>query len=55
MTHVKNKQLWILFQVEAAFKRFDQTGNDKLNLKEFSDMMSKRSDSKANASDMEFI
>lgn len=33
-------------QVEAAFKRFDQTGNDKLNLKEFSDMMSKRSDSK---------
>ena len=33
-------------QVEAAFKRFDQTGNEKLNFKEFSDMMTKRSDSK---------
>ena len=35
-------------QVEAAFKRFDQTGNEKLNFKEFSDMMTKRSDSKRN-------
>ena len=32
--------------MEAAFKRFDQTGNEKLNFKEFSDMMTKRSDSK---------
>jgi len=31
-------------QVEAAFKRFDQTGNEKLNFKEFSDMMTKRAD-----------
>ena len=31
-----------------AFKRFDQTGNEKLNFKEFSDMMTKRSDSKRN-------
>merc|ERR1719192_2972076 len=29
-------------QVEAAFKRFDQTGNDKLNFQEFNDMMSRR-------------
>ena len=35
-------------QVEAAFKRFDQTGNEKLNFKEFSNMMTKRSDSKRN-------
>ena len=35
-------------QVEAAFKRFDQTGNEKLNFKEFSDMMTKRSDSRRN-------
>ena len=34
--------------MEAAFKRFDQTGNEKLNFKEFSDMMTKRSDSKKN-------
>ena len=34
--------------MEAAFKRFDQTGNEKLNFKEFSDMMTKRSDSKRN-------
>ena len=32
--------------MEAAFKRFDQTGNEKLNFKEFSDMMTKRSDSR---------
>merc|ERR550525_2141684 len=31
-------------QVEAAFKRFDQTGNEKLNFKEFSEMMTKRSE-----------
>lgn len=31
-------------QIEATFRKFDQTGNDKLNLKEFSDMMSKRTD-----------
>lgn len=38
-------------QVEAAFKRFDQTGNEKLNFKEFSDMMTKRSnDSKTKKS-----
>ena len=29
-----------------AFKRFDQTGNEKLNFKEFSDMMTRRTDSK---------
>ena len=33
-----------MYQVEAAFKRFDQTGNEKLNFKEFSDMMTKRTD-----------
>ena len=33
-----------LLQIEATFKKFDQTGNDKLNLKEFSDMMSKRTE-----------
>lgn len=33
-----------VFQIEATFRKFDQTGNDKLNLKEFSDMMSKRTD-----------
>jgi len=33
-------------QVEVAFKRFDQTGNEKLNFKEFSDMMTRRTDSK---------
>ena len=31
-------------KVEAAFKRFDQTGNEKLNFKEFSDMMTKRAE-----------
>jgi len=30
-------------QIEAAFKRFDQTGNDKLNFREFRDMMNKKS------------
>jgi len=29
-------------QVETAFKKFDQTGNDKLNYKEFCDMMNKK-------------
>ena len=29
-------------QIEAAFKKFDQTGNDKLNYREFRDMMQKR-------------
>ena len=41
----------LVVQVEAAFKRFDQTGNEKLNFKEFSDMMTKRSnDSKTKKS-----
>ena len=31
-------------KVEAAFKRFDQTGNEKLNFQEFSDMMSRKAD-----------
>ena len=33
-------------QIEATFKKFDQTGNDKLSFREFRDMMSKRSESK---------
>ena len=37
-------KLYLILQIEATFKKFDQTGNEKLNLKEFSDMMSKRSD-----------
>ena len=32
-------------QIEAAFKKFDQTGNDKLNFREFKDMMNKRTPS----------
>ena len=40
---------WLLIvnrhlQIEATFKKFDQTGNDKLNLREFGEMMNKRSD-----------
>merc|ERR1712154_648279 len=31
-------------QIEATFKKFDQTGNEKLNLKEFSEMMGKRTE-----------
>jgi len=31
-------------QIEATFRKFDQTGNEKLNLKEFSEMMSKRTE-----------
>lgn len=31
-------------QIEATFKKFDQTGNDKLNVREFGEMMNKRSD-----------
>jgi len=31
-------------QIEATFKKFDQTGNEKLNLREFSDMMGKRTE-----------
>jgi hypothetical protein len=31
-------------QVEAAFKKFDQTGNDKLNYREFCDMMNKKTE-----------
>jgi len=38
-------------QVEAAFKKFDQTGNEKLNFKEFRDMMTKRNDSKPRLSE----
>lgn len=34
-------------QVTAAFKKFDQTGNSKLNYKEFNDMMAKKADPKA--------
>merc|ERR1719474_729667 len=33
-------------QIEATFKKFDQTGNDKLNLQEFRDMMNKRGEAK---------
>ena len=33
-------------QIEATFKKFDQTGNDKLSFREFRDMMGKRSESK---------
>ena len=33
-----------MLQIEATFKKFDQTGNEKLNLKEFSDMMGKRTE-----------
>jgi Ca2+-binding EF-hand superfamily protein len=33
-------------QVEATFKKFDQTGNDKLNYREFRDMMNKKSEPK---------
>jgi hypothetical protein len=31
-------------QVEATFKKFDQTGNDKLNYREFCDMMNKKTE-----------
>lgn len=31
-------------QIEATFRKFDQTGNDKLNFREFSEMMNKRSE-----------
>ena len=34
-------------QIEATFKKFDQTGNDKLSFREFRDMMGKRSESKS--------
>ena len=38
-------KLYLIFlQIEATFRKFDQTGNDKLNLKEFSDMMTKRTE-----------
>jgi len=30
-------------QIDVAFKKFDQTGNDKLNYREFCDMMNKKS------------
>merc|ERR1719317_51059 len=33
-------------QIEATFRKFDQTGNDKLNLQEFRDMMNKRGEAK---------
>jgi hypothetical protein len=36
-----------LLQVEAAFKKFDQTGNEKLNYREFCDMMNKKSGERA--------
>ena len=34
------------FQVEAAFKKFDQTGNAKLNFREFREMMTKKAETK---------
>ena len=34
----------VVLQIEATFRKFDQTGNEKLNLKEFSDMMGKRTE-----------
>lgn len=34
----------VVLQIEATFRKFDQTGNEKLNLKEFSEMMSKRTE-----------
>ena len=43
------------FQVEAAFKKFDQTGNDKLNFREFRDMMTKRTENKAKESEPENV
>ena len=36
-----------VFQIEATFRKFDQTGNDKLNLQEFRDMMNKRAEAKS--------
>jgi len=42
-------------QVEAAFKKFDQTGNDKLNFREFRNMMTKRTESKAKESEPENV
>lgn len=40
-------------QIEAAFKRFDQTGNDKLNFREFRDMMNKKSRGPSKSEDAE--
>ena len=37
-------KLYLILQIEATFKKFDQTGNEKLNLREFSDMMGKRTE-----------
>eukprot|EP00092_Neocalanus_flemingeri_P103330 GFUD01132229.1.p1 GENE.GFUD01132229.1~~GFUD01132229.1.p1 ORF type:complete len:161 (+),score=67.25 GFUD01132229.1:167-649(+) len=42
-------------QVEAAFKKFDQTGNEKLNFREFRDMMTKRTENKAKESEPENV
>ena len=39
------------FQIDLAFKKFDQTGNDKLNFREFCDMMNKRTNSTKKASE----
>ena len=39
------------FQIDVAFKKFDQTGNDKLNFKEFCDMMNKRTNSTKKSSE----
>ena len=41
----EDKTLKIVVKVEAAFKRFDQTGNEKLNFHEFSEMMSRKAES----------
>ena len=32
------------FQIDATFKKFDQAGNGQLNLREFSDMMTRRTE-----------
>ena len=43
------------FQIEAAFKKFDQTGNDKLNFREFREMMTKRTETKPKESEPEKV
>jgi len=40
-------------QIDATFKKFDQAGNGQLNLREFSDMMTRRTDNAKKKDEMQ--
>lgn len=53
MTRRHNCLATFCLQIDIAFKKFDQTGNDKLNFREFCDMMNRKANEKLQEKDKE--